>query len=104
MIAALIMIMVAGAIYGLTSSIVRLNTFADRVTTAAVLGEAKLEELRGRDYDAVAPGSDSVDGFTRRWTVTASSSPPSKAVVVRVGWRDAEGPQEETQVKTILVN
>jgi len=89
-------------IFGLTGTLLRLNAFADRVSTAATLAEAKIEELRSEDPLALSSGSDSVDVFQRIWSVSTNSLPWYRTVSVTVGWQNLQGAAQQVTFNTIL--
>ena len=66
---------------------VRANGWSGNMTTASTVGQQKLEQLFGMDYAMLADGSDTVDHFTRSWTIgSPSSSNQFKTVTLEVEW------------------
>jgi len=102
MVATLIVLIVSGAIYGLTGSLVRLNAFADQVSHATVLGQNKIEELRGLPPGQIVAGNDSVGSYLRGWSVVTNTTPPTLVVTVTVGWQKVGGGSEQTRLKAII--
>ena len=79
-------------IAGLTVVIIRGNTFSNMVTTATVLAQDKLEELRQTDYSALGSGSETTIRnaivYTRRWDVTANTPTTSMTTIaVTITWQ-----------------
>jgi type II secretion system protein I len=61
------------------------NDWSNKTTLATQMLQEKLEELRSTE--ALADGSDSVEGISRNWTVTTVSS-HLRRVDVQVQWQD----------------
>ena len=81
------------ALSSLTMGTIQANAKARRITTAATLGQAKMEELRNLAYTVVAEGSDQVTAsnvdYSRSWTVcTDCPVSGAKEVTLTVRWRD----------------
>jgi len=93
------------ALSSLTMGTIRANATARRMTAAATLAEAKMEDLRQQPYAAVAEGSDQVtdDGVTysRAWTVcTGCPIQGTKEVTLTVEWM--EHTLETITLQTVL--
>jgi Tfp pilus assembly protein PilV len=70
-----------------------------KITSGLMAAQLKLEELRGTPFKLLAPGSqsDSVDTFTRTWTVTDSiPTVGCKRLLVTAAWTDVHGAQSTT--------
>jgi Tfp pilus assembly protein PilV len=81
------------ALSSLTMGTISANAKARRITTAATLGQAKMEEIRHLAYAAVAEGSDDVTEsnvhYSRSWTIcTNCPIQGTKEVTLTVRWRD----------------
>lgn len=84
-------LVLAGLAIYMTSS-ARANFFARKMRLATIFAERKLEELKNANFDSITNGSDKVEGFTRRWVVTAdATSARLKQVVITVSWVDILG-------------
>jgi prepilin-type N-terminal cleavage/methylation domain-containing protein len=93
------------ALSSLTMGTIRANATARRMTTAATIGEAKMEDLRQQPYAAVGEGSDSVTeegvAYARAWTVcTNCPIQGTKEVTLTVQWME-HAPQTVT-MQTVL--
>lgn len=93
------------ALSSLTMGTISANAKARRITTAATLGQAKMEEIRDLAYAAVAEGSDEVTDsnvhYARSWTV-CSNCPiqGTKEVTLTVRWRDQA--DQTVKLQTII--
>jgi Tfp pilus assembly protein PilV len=81
------------ALSTLTMATISANATARRITTAATLGEAKMEDLRNTPYEAIADGADDVvqaaETYSRSWTVcTGCPIAGSKQVSLTVRWSE----------------
>ena len=81
------------ALSSLTMGTISANAKARRITTAATLGQAKMEEIRHLAYAAVAEGSDDVTEsnvhYSRSWRIcTNCPIQGTKEVTLTVRWRD----------------
>jgi Tfp pilus assembly protein PilV len=69
------------------------------ITSGLMAAQIKMEELRGKTFTTLAPGtfSDTTSVFTRTWVVT-DSIPMSgcKRIQVTSTWTDNRGPQTTT--------
>ena len=81
------------ALVGISSLLlatVHTNIRGRDITTAATLGQAKIEELRAAPFATLANGSDNVTDaeipYTRTWTITAGPTADTVAVRVLVEW------------------
>ena len=89
----------------LTIGTIHGNSTAKRITSAAVLAQDKIEEMRRADYPAIVSGSDQtlVTGvpYDRSWTV-CSDCPlaGAKQVTVEVSWQDEA--HESVEMQTII--
>ena len=93
------------ALSSLTMGTIHANSKAKRITTAATLAEAKMEDIRALDYAAVAAGTDSVTetgvDYARTWTVcTDCPIHGTKEITLTVQWPD-QGTQHVT-LETII--
>lgn len=91
-------------IYGLMGTLVRVNSLADRVSSAAAQAEAKIEELRGEGFASIAAGSDSVDGFTRNWTFSTNGLLRYGNLSVTVEWKTLDGTEQQVTINTIVAD
>jgi Tfp pilus assembly protein PilV len=93
------------ALSSLTMGTISANAKARRITTAATLGQAKMEEIRNLAYAAVGDGSDEVTEstvhYSRSWTV-CSNCPieGTKEVTLTVHWRDQA--DQTVKLQTII--
>lgn len=81
------------ALSSLTMGTIGANAKARRITTAATLAQAKLEEIRNLAYAAVVEGSDEVSEsnvqYARSWMIcTDCPIQGTKQVTLTVRWRD----------------
>jgi prepilin-type N-terminal cleavage/methylation domain-containing protein len=81
------------ALSSLTMGTISANAKARRITAAATLAQAKMEEIRNLAYTAVADGSDEVTDstvhYSRSWTVcTDCPIQGTKEVTMTVRWRE----------------
>jgi prepilin-type N-terminal cleavage/methylation domain-containing protein len=90
-----------GATLGLHTSSSRATSYSRHASEAAIIGEAKLEQLIVTPSAALAAGNDRVDAsgiahpegaFTRSWTV--EPGPVTYLVTVVVAWSEDDGPHE----------
>jgi type IV pilus modification protein PilV len=92
------------ALSSLTMGTIRANATAKRMTAAATLAEAKMEDLRQQPYGAVAEGTDQVtDGvaYSRAWTVcTDCPIHGTKEITLTVEWM--EHTLETITLQTVL--
>jgi hypothetical protein len=69
---------------------VHANVRGRDITTAATLGQAKIEELRNAPFATLVDGSDTVTDaetpYTRTWTLTAGPTADTLALQVLVEW------------------
>ena len=63
------------------------NDWSNNTTAATQLLQEKLEQLRSSASSGINPGSDTVDGVVRSWTVADVGS-HLKQVRVQVAWED----------------
>ncbi len=66
------------------------NSWSEKTTISAQLIREKIEQLKNTPASNLASGNDVVDGFTRTWQVTNSSTTNLYDVQVAVQWQDAE--------------
>ena len=69
------------------------------ITSSLMAAQLKMEDLRGTEFNALAPGSstDSVSVFTRTWTVTDSvPTAGCKRIRVIASWTNNQGGQSTT--------
>jgi prepilin-type N-terminal cleavage/methylation domain-containing protein len=93
------------ALSSLTMGTIHANAKARRITTAATLAEAKMEELRNRNYAEVVEGTDAVTDtgvqYSRAWTVcTDCPIHGTKDVTLTVQW--SEQATESVTLETIV--
>jgi Tfp pilus assembly protein PilV len=93
------------ALSSLTMGTIHANAKARRITTAATLAQAKMEEIRNLNYAEIAAGSDEVTDtgmpYTRAWDVCVNCPiPGAKEVTLTVQWAD-QGAQSLT-LETII--
>ena len=89
------------ALSSLTMGTIHANAKARRITTAATLAEAKLEEIRNLSYAEVTDGADAVTDsgmeYSRAWAVcTDCPIHGTKEVTLTVQW-----PEQETRSITL---
>lgn len=100
------------AITSISLTVMKGNSFADKMTMATTLAQDRLEEIKNTAYDSVAsanfPTQDygSISGFNafRREVSITSSSPAinMKTITVTVLWRDGAGNSHNIELKTII--
>lgn len=100
-----------GTMYG---SIMNASTVAKQQSLAAVLGEKKLEELRGTGYAGVTGGADTVTAasagagstadYSRSWSVTTASAYSYKDVAITVSWTDSKNNTASIGLSTRISN
>ena len=93
------------ALSSLTMGTISANATARRITSAATLAEAKMEEIRNLAYAEVAEGSDQVTEsnvhYTRSWTVcTDCPIQGTKEVSLTVQW--LEHTDQAVRLQTII--
>nr|WP_294865818.1 prepilin-type N-terminal cleavage/methylation domain-containing protein [uncultured Pseudogulbenkiania sp.] len=102
-------LLAVGNLYG---KVMNGSAAAKERSEAVVQAEKKLDELRYTAYASIASGSDSVNAatgsgssanYSRRWTITASTSPAYKDVVVTVSWTDSRN-QSQSAVLTSRIS
>lgn len=79
------------------------NIYAQQLTRATTLAEAKMESLLAMDYtDLIStnPASESVDGYTVNWT-QAQTVPNTTTVTVSVSWTDKGGTAHSISMNSI---
>lgn len=95
------------ALSSLTMGTIHANAKARRMTTAATLAQAKMEEIRNLPYASVVEGSDRVTdsgvAYSRDWTVCVNCPIlGTREVTLTVQWTD-QGPQS-IELETIISN
>jgi prepilin-type N-terminal cleavage/methylation domain-containing protein len=97
-------LLVAVAIIGLatmTSTNTQTSDFSKTMTSATTLAGDKIEELKGRDYDTLAGGTDTSGIYARSWVLASSPSPHDyKVITVTVTW-NWQGKSHKVELKTI---
>jgi prepilin-type N-terminal cleavage/methylation domain-containing protein len=100
------------AFASISTSTIKANHEARRITAASNLARDKVEELRAADFTTLASGADGspltetgqTGGpgaiYTRSWTVIAGPSTTTKEVTITVQWTD-ETPHN-IQLKTLI--
>lgn len=71
-----VFILVVGilGVISVATTVINGNAFGKRITTATVLAQEKMEELKNTAYASVVTGSDTQESiYTRTWTVTTDS-------------------------------
>jgi prepilin-type N-terminal cleavage/methylation domain-containing protein len=84
MIAMLIIAVAFAGSISMMLGMLRANAFSARTTTAVSLAQEVVDDAMDTDYALVTAGSDTVDLFSRTWTVTRSGS--VKTINVNVTW------------------
>jgi prepilin-type N-terminal cleavage/methylation domain-containing protein len=93
------------ALSSLTMGTISANAKARRITTAATLGQAKMEEIRNLAYGAVAEGADQVTEsnvhYARAWEVcTNCPIQGTKEITLTVTW--LEQVDQTVKLQTII--
>ena len=66
-----------------TTTVIKGNSFSNRMTQATTLAQDKMEELKGMSYASMTSGNDTPSaGFQRTWTVTPDSPAADMATIV----------------------
>jgi type II secretory pathway pseudopilin PulG len=102
----LVAVMVAFAILvaAVTSAVIffgsigRAAALTESVAGGTQLAQAKIEDLLQQTYESMAGGSDSVDSFSRTWTVSDTGSRVDISVTVL--WQDIGGNSHTVQLHT----
>jgi prepilin-type N-terminal cleavage/methylation domain-containing protein len=76
---------------------IRGNEYANMMTKATQLAQAKLEELK--NTSVLSSGSDNILGMSRTWTVESASS-NLKKFTIEVVWNESNGKQHKTTTIT----
>jgi type II secretory pathway pseudopilin PulG len=92
-VAIMLLTLFLGTSMKLISTLVKIGAQSEDTAKATVLAEAKLDELVSAGYSNVTAGTDSVDPFTRAWTVDGSIGANSKLISVTVSWNILKGAQ-----------
>lgn len=85
------------ALAGLQVVVTRGNTGSRNLTSAVMLAESEMEQLKASGFSALLAGSDAPSvanvTFTRSWTITTpySGSSTMKLITVTVTWSDRTG-------------
>lgn len=87
------------------------NKSSRDLTSAVILAEAKIEELKGNGFASLSNGQDTVNEkgeeggiFTRKWTITNyKGSANMKQVKVTIEWSDSKG-SHSISLDTVLSN
>lgn len=97
------------ALIGISSLLmatVHTNLRGRDITTAATLGQAKIEELRGLPIGSLASGSDTVTdnetAYTRKWVISAGPTASTVDVRIVVEWAGQGG--NGVDLETIIYN
>jgi prepilin-type N-terminal cleavage/methylation domain-containing protein len=99
---------IAAGTAALTTQSMR-HTIANRhASSAALLAQWKLEELRGRDFENIVGESESSSMAGQDYTVTTTVSdddpaPNMKRLVITVDWTGPEGTREH-EIETIFTS
>jgi prepilin-type N-terminal cleavage/methylation domain-containing protein len=101
-IATLIVVVMSGGIYGLTSTLVRLNACSDQVSRATVVAQNKIEELRGLPSEELVGGADSIGIFTRNWSVATHTEPTGRVLTVAVHWQNVADDSQQLKLSTVI--
>ena len=102
MVSVLLFAIAMGAMFSLSSALIRINAFSRETKAATALAEDKIEDFVGRGMAEVVSGSDTVARFSRTWTVATNAMPGGKAVTVTVKWKDIDGKSHRAQLATIV--
>jgi hypothetical protein len=89
MVSTLILSVFVLAVNGFVGSLVRSGSLCDGMTGGVFLGQQKIEELKTVRLSELTSGSDIIERYTRRWTVTGGTA--SKTVEVIVSWNMGTG-------------
>lgn len=102
------------AIASMYGAILNANTLSKQRSEAVVLGEKKLEELRGQSYASLVSATDTVTAagssgssanYQRSWSVTAASGGLAyKDVGVTVTWTDSKNQTQNIVLSTRISN
>ena len=59
---------------GVATTVINGNALGNKITTATILAQDKMEELKGTAYSSIASDSDTQESiYTRTWTATSDS-------------------------------
>lgn len=84
LIAMLVMAIAFAGSISMMLGMLRANAFSARTSTAITLAQEVIDDAMDTDYALVTSGNDTVDIFTRNWTVRTGGS--IKALDVNVSW------------------
>ncbi len=105
LIAAAIIVFGLLAIVSFLGNLMSQNSTSERKTKATTIAEEKIEYLRNQsltmDIDSTDNGSDTVDIFTRTWSIDEDFSGLADKITVLVDW---EGPGNTKITLVTLVN
>lgn len=87
-------------------TVIKGNTFSDKMTLAVTRAQGKIEQFKNTGYAALSttPDSDTPDtGLSRSWTVTDNSPANNmKSVTVTVSWTDLHNKSRSISLSTII--
>ena len=90
------------AVFALTTSLIRMNAFSSEISLATSYAESKIEEMHGMLYSNVTNGSDTVNGYSRSWTVNTNWVANTKVANVTVTWTGAHKTPKSTTIRTVI--
>jgi len=83
------------ALAGLQVVVIKGNASSKNLTSAVILAEAKLEELKRGGFTNLRNGNDTHGIFTRSWVITAHPDHPDsediRQITVTLTWTDSLG-------------
>ena len=90
---------------GMAATVINGNAFSKEITTAAMLAQDKMEELRTVDWNGLQDGNDTISGsqgirYQRTWTVAPTGT--MKAINLAVNWND--GHDHSIQITSVITN
>jgi type IV pilus assembly protein PilV len=73
------------------------NSFANKTTTASILAQDKMEELRGSA--SPVSGADTKEGYIRTWTVDDKTPATGlRTLTISITWNNCASPQVITAI------
>jgi len=92
LVALVLFVLALGSLPGVLVECIQSNEYARHVTTAANVGQDKIEAMRNVVYTTVSGGSDTTtEGtitYTRTWTVSSGPTASTRKVAMVVTWTD----------------
>ena len=89
-------------IYGLTTSLLRMNRLVENARTSTTMAEAKIEELLASPYTSLTSGKRLDGDYALAWTVAAGPVAGCRELTVTVTWRNAIGRTQDTTLRTVV--